>query len=279
MRHLTGGNQGIAGRREELLRILNQEKKVTISELEQRLGVSRVTIRNDLDIFKEQGYLYRIHGGAVVKEKLEYELAAQDRAKKNLKEKQAIARAAFSLVNGSDAVFLDSGSTVLEFSKLLKDSPNLSLVTNSFLVTSELMAVPNLNLIMIGGKVNRKQCAFTGPTTVRQLEEFYFDKVFLGTDGVSLEEGLTTDDPTMVEIEKTVIRRSKERIVLADSTKIGVRSFVRSISSLKEINVLVTDWKIKPQQLKDLRAIGLKVIVTARPFPETPVNSFPRPET
>jgi len=264
MANVTGENQGSLKRQQELLRIINRDKKVVISELEQRLGVSRVTIRNDLDAFENQGYIRRVHGGAVVKEKLEFELVVQDRLKRNIEEKRAIARAALALVKSKDSIFLDSGSTVFEFSKLLKGYPNLSFATNSFLVISELMATPNLNLIVVGGKINRDQCAFTGSVTVRYLQEFYFDKAFLGTDGLSLEAGLTTSDLAMVEIERTVINRSKEKIALVDSSKIGVNSFACSISSLQKIDTLVTDWKIKTQQLNDLKSLGLKVIVAER---------------
>ncbi len=252
---------GTQERKKVILRILNLQKRVTVSELEKELEVSGLTIRHDLADLQEKGYLLRVHGGAIIKEKLEYEFPFQERLERNLEEKRAIARAAFSLVREKEAIFLDSGSTVLELAKLLKDSSNLTVVTNSFPVVLELASASGIKLVNIGGEVNPNHFAFCGPSTVRYLQEFYFDKAFVGTDGISVEKGLMTDDLSIAEAERVVIERSKKTIVLADSTKIGATGFACAIKSLQEIDILVTDWKIRKQQLKPLQSEKINVIV------------------
>ena len=251
-------------RKKELLRILNYKNKVTVIELKERLKVSGVTVRHDLTNLQKEGHLYRVHGGAIAMEKLEYEFPFQERLEKNLQEKKSIANAALSLIKERDAIFLDSGSTILELAKLLKVFHKLTVVTNSFPVLLELASVSSIKLIGIGGEVNPGHLAFSGSSTTRYLQDFYFDKVFLGTDGFSIEKGFMTDDLSIAEVERTAIKRAKEKIILADSTKIGSIGFTTTISSLKEIDLLVTDWGIKKRHLRDFQTERIRVIVAGK---------------
>ncbi len=247
-------------RKSRILYILNEKKRVSVRELEETLNVSGVTIRNDLSNLEKEEFLYRVHGGALIREKLEYEFSFQRRLEVKIEEKKSIARKALGLVREGDFIFLDSGTTLLEFAKLLKEFRNLCVVTNSFPVCLELASSPGIELIGIGGRVNPEHFAFAGSNTIRYLKEFNFDRVFLGTDGFSIEKGLTTNDINMAEVERTAMQQSRECIVLADSGKMHSVGFATSISSLARINILVTDWKMDREYLRRLEAEGVKVL-------------------
>lgn len=253
-----------AERKKRILHILKERKRVRVQELEETLNVSGVTIRNDLNSLEKENFLRRVHGGALIKEKLEYEFPFQERLEKNVEEKKSIARAALTLVKEGNSIFLDSGTTVLELAKLLKEFYSLRVVTNSFPVCLELASSRGIALIGIGGEVNPEHFAFAGSNTVRYLREFHFDKAFLGTDGFSIEGGLMTNNISMAEVERTAIQQSTESIVLAGSGKIGSFGFTSSISSLDRINILVTDWKISREQLQRIRDEGIKVMVSEK---------------
>ncbi len=248
----------------EILKILNRNNSITIQELEGLLQVSGATIRHYLTKLQEEGYLYRVHGGAVVKEKLKYELPFQERLEKDLPEKKAIARKALPFIREKESIFLDSGSTVLELAKLMKEIKNIVVVTASIPIMAELASAPGIKLIGIGGEVTRNHFAFCGSMATNALRQFHFDKVFLGTDGLSIEHGLTTEDFAVAEVEKVAIERSRQRIVLADHSKIGSVSFASSIGTLKDIDMVITDWAVEKELLKALLRENINVVVAEK---------------
>jgi len=240
-------------RKKRILRVISDKKKLTVDELEKIFGVSGVTLRKDLEDLEKENYLHRVYGGAVINEKVGYEFPALERLNKNILEKKSIAKEAFSLIKKREAIFLDSGTTVLELAKLLKSYENLTVVTNSYLAISELIISKKINLICIGGEFNPNHLAFCGSMSIKELRQFHFDKAFLGADGLSSQSGLMTNDVDVAEVEKIAIENSEKKIVLIDHTKIGKSSFVTTIGSLKAIDFLITDWKVDKKILKDLQ--------------------------
>jgi DeoR family transcriptional regulator, fructose operon transcriptional repressor len=249
-----------------ILKILNRNNSITIQELEELLKVSGATIRHYLTELQAEGFLYRVHGGAVVKEKLKYELPFQERLEKDLPEKKAIARKALSLIGEKEAVFLDSGSTVLELARVMKEVElkNIVVVTISIPILAELAGAPGIKLIGIGGEVTRNHCAFCGSVATNMLRQFHFDKVVLGTDGLSIENGLTTEDFAVAEVEKVAIEQSKQRIVLADHSKIGSVSFASSIGTLKDIDLVITDWGVSKEHLEAFQRENINLVVAEK---------------
>jgi len=250
----------------EILKLLNRNNSITIQEIEDRLQVSGATIRHYLTELQEEGFLYRVHGGAVVKEKLKYELPFQERLEKDLAEKQAIARKALSYIRPREAIFLDSGSTVLELAKLIKASEikDIVVVTISIPALAELASASGIKLIGIGGEVTPNHFAFCGSMATNTLRQFHFDRVFLGTDGLSIENGLTTEDFAVAEVEKVAIERAKQRIVLADHSKIGSVSFASSIGSLKDIDLVITDWAVDPGHIEAFQKEQINFVIAEK---------------
>lgn len=248
-------------RRRELLKVLSQEKKVRVEELQEKFGLSGPTIRKDLHKLEQEGYLKKVWGGAVIKEKLSYEFPFNERLQRNAEEKKVIAKAALSLIKGKGTIFLDSGSTVFQLAKLLKDYQEVTIVTNSLYILEELAYSSGINLIGLGGKIDPLHLAFYGPLTLRLLQEFHFDKAFLGTDGLSIEEGMMTDDLSIAEVERIAIEKADEIIVLADHSKIGKRSFTTTIGELENIDILITDKGTKKKDISRFEQKRIKVII------------------
>lgn len=247
-------------RKETILNIIRDKKKVDIEELLKTLSISRVTLNKYLNELEQEGYIYKIYGGVIINEKIGYEDNFLKRMNRNILEKKAIAQKSLEYIKEGDSIFLDSGTTIWELSKLLKNFENITVVSNSLLVLSELSIAKKIRLISLGGEFTRNHFAFVGFTTLEELENFHFDLAFLGADGVSIEKGLMTNDFSISQIEKKVIERTKLKVLLVDHTKIGKESFIISIDRLNAIDILITDSKANKEIIEKMSKI-IKIVV------------------
>ena len=247
-----------ARRRERLGQIVDSRRAARLEELSAVLGVSQATVRRDLDALATTGRLRRVHGGAVAVDEHLDEPHFDAKASTAADEKLRIAQRAVELVAPDDTVYLDSGSTVLAAARLLHGWTRLTVVTNSLPAANEL-AGRGPRLIVIGGELRATSRALVGPLSRLLLDTLNVDRALMGTFAFSVEDGLTTTDPSEAYTKELVMRRAREVILLADSTKIGTRSFV-SAGSIGDIDVLVTDTGIDERTARTLTRRGIRVI-------------------
>ena len=258
---LNGNQKELAPRRLDNLRELIRGKGVIrVEEICSQLRVSPATVRRDLDQLEESGAIRRVHGGAVSVESRLEEPLFDDKASIAAREKNRIAQAALQFIATGDTIYLDGGSTVLEFAQLLHDRTNLTVVTNSLRAAHEL-AGRGPRLILIGGELRRLSQTMVGPLTRCVLRELHVDKAFMGTIGLSLKEGMTTTDPGEAYTKELVMSQARQVILLADSGKAGKVAFARA-GGLENIHALVTDKQLDKHFAKELVKKGIKVIKT-----------------
>jgi len=256
---LNGNHKELAPRRLDNLRELIRGKGVIrVEEICSQLKVSPATVRRDLDQLEESGFIRRVHGGAVSVDSRLEEPLFDDKASIAAREKNRIAEAALQFVEPGDTIYLDGGSTVLEFARLLRDRTNLTVVTNSLRAAHEL-AGRGPRLILIGGELRRLSQTMVGPLTRFILQELQVDKAFMGTIGLTLKEGLTTTDPSEAYTKELVTSQARQVILLADSGKAGKVAFARA-GRLENIHALVTDKALDKYFAKELTKKGIKVI-------------------
>lgn len=255
----TSEQKDLAPKRLERLRgIFSQDQVVRIDELTEQLKVSPATIRRDLDKLESLGEIRRVHGGAASMETRLEEPLFDDKTSVAAKEKHRIAEAALKCIQPNDIIFLDGGSTVLELARLVKDRSNVTVVTNSLRAAIEL-AGRGPRLILIGGELRRLSQTMVGALTRFTIRELRMDKAFMGTIGLSLEEGLTTTDPGEAYTKELVMEHAREVILLADSSKACKVSFTRA-GQLAKVRVLITDNRIDRKFSRELRKRGVKVV-------------------
>jgi DeoR family fructose operon transcriptional repressor len=247
-----------AHRRQRLGLIVDSRRAVRLDELSAALGVSQATVRRDLDALASSGRLRRVHGGAVTVDERLDEPQFDAKAASAAPEKARIAARAVELLEQDDTVYLDSGSTVLAAARLLHGWSRLTVVTNSLPAAAELVG-RGPRLIVIGGELRTTSRALVGPLTRLVLEDLHVDRALMGTFALSLEDGLTTTDPSEGYTKQLVLRRAREVILLADSGKIGTRSFAGA-GRLDEVHVLVTDTGIDDRTVRTLNRRGIRVI-------------------
>ncbi len=218
----------------------------------------RPPIRRDLNALAAAGRLRRVHGGAVATGTRLDEPAFDAKAGANADEKLRIAERAVALLEPTDTIYLDSGSTVLAAARLLHGWSRLTVVTNSLPAAVELTG-RGPRLIVLGGEVRPTSRAIVGPLSRLLLDELHVDRALMGTFALSLEDGLSTTDPAEAYTKQLVLERAREVVLLADSAKLGTRSFVSS-GRLDAVHVLVTDRRVDDRTLRALRRRVPRVI-------------------
>jgi DeoR family transcriptional regulator of aga operon/DeoR family fructose operon transcriptional repressor len=251
-------------RRSDIIDFLSSNRAVRVADLSAHLGVSEVSIRRDLQRLEEQGLLKRVHGGAVSINPESLGSVIQARLLENRDKKARIGQAAASLISEGERIFMDSGSTTLQVAHCicgeLLNSGNLTVITGSLPVVHEIGACPGVHLIVLGGIYLPEYEILVGPQTVDQLKGLHADKMFLGTDGITHSQGLTTANVLEAEVDRAMVKAASEVIVVSDSSKIGLIGLV-TIMPLANIHKLITDTDAPPDFVASLRELGIEVIL------------------
>ncbi len=226
-------------RRHSILAILKARDSVRVSELRERLGVSDVTIRKDLDILEEQGAIVRTHGGAMLAELRDSIEPVHTRRMARVESKRDIARAALPLIQHGETIYLDAGSSAAELAELVADM-ELRVVTNSLQVLNRLAERPGISLFMVGGSYRHSAGSFIGPWAEDNLARVQLDHAFIGATGISLDGRFSSQNSVESQSKRLAISAARTAVVIADRSKIGVQAFSVFASS-QDIDVLITD--------------------------------------
>jgi DeoR family transcriptional regulator, fructose operon transcriptional repressor len=253
----------VGQRRNRIIDLLKENHSISVSDLCEILEASEATIRRDLSILENSGKLERTHGGAIYNEsnRINIEDVLSSREGKFLLEKQAIANKAFDLLENHDTIVLDAGTTTYELAYLIGQSNlHLTIVTNSMIVFKELAKNPNVELIILGGKVRTNTLASVGSAAVELMQRLFVDKAFLGTNGISLNEGFTTTDMDEAGIKRAMIQSSKQRIILADNSKFN-KVYINQFAPVSMVDIIVTDDQTNKELLNEfIERYDIKVI-------------------
>lgn len=257
---MTDSNLKIDIRRNKILELVRHHKKVYVSELSRELGVTPVTIRNDLAALEGDGYVERINGGAILSD---HDLRFQTGKHKTIehhKEKGAIAAAIADMIHDGDTVFINSGTTTEIVAAALKKRKNLNIVTNSIAVASSLSDADTFRIILLGGELNAKYGFTYGTDTQSKFDHYHADWAILSIDGISTVGGITTYHAEEAAIDHMMITESERVLIAADHTKIGRTGFMR-VCELSSRICLVTDAAADNHtELSAITRLGAKII-------------------
>src|SRR5499427_9810878 len=245
-------------RQQEILQQARTEGRVDVTELAEKFAMTAETIRRDLTTLERAGMLRRVHGGAIPVERIGFEpaLAARDAVLTN--EKERIAKVALAEVPAEGAIILDAGTTTARLAQALPVDRELTVVVNSPAIAAILGPRPNLNVLVLGGRVRGKTLATVDDWALRPLADLYVDVAFLGTNGCSVERGLTTPDPAEAAVKQAMIRAARRSVLLADHTKIG-NDYLARFGSLSDLDRLITDTGLKDDLVVEVEAAGVRV--------------------
>ncbi len=253
-----------AERRSQIARKVLENGKVLVAELVEEFRVTETSIRRDLTLLENAGRLKRIHGGAIPLPGSTRTDSFAEKMELHIKSKERIGKVAAEMVKPKDIVLLDSGTTTLQVVRQipepLRSSNPISLVTNSQPIAQEVLNWPSPHLTILGGLYLPDYQATVGPQTLGQLQELMADKVFLGTDGLTLGSGATTANVLMAEVDRMMAERSRQVILVTDSSKIGRVGFV-PVKPVSAFHILITDTNAPPDIVAAVRDMGVEVIL------------------
>jgi DeoR/GlpR family transcriptional regulator of sugar metabolism len=227
------------------LQAVRSDGSARVSDLTQRLGVSDMTIRRDLEVLARDGLIEKVHGGAVLPgSPASHEPGFEAKLVLERPEKTAIARAAAGLVRPGTAIALAGGTTTFALAQCLLDVPGLTIVTNSLRVTNLFSGTRGLDgstdPVVLTGGVRTPSDALVGPVADLTIRSLHFDLLFLGCFGIDADAGLTTPNLAEAETNRALMRVARRIVVLADHTKWGLVS-LSSFARLSDVDVLITD--------------------------------------
>ena len=246
-------------RRDKIIQKIQSEGSVRVDELSEEFDVSTVTIRNDLDFFEKKGLIHRTYGGALLLNNVYKDPSIEEKKKINVEEKRRIGEYAADLVKDGETIILDSGSTTREIALRIKEKKNLTVMTNAINIALELAGSSDLKIMLTGGVLRDKSYSLVGPEAERTMQNYYFDKLFLGADGMDLEHGLTTSNPLEAQLNRLMVERSNKVIAVMDSSKFGRHSF-SYICDLGPLEMVITDNKIPKDFEVKLKNRDIKVV-------------------
>lgn len=232
--------------------------RVDVLGLADELQVAAETIRRDLRALAERRLLRRVHGGAIPLESAAFESSLEYRSRVDLAQKHRIAAAAVEQLHGAETVYLDEGFTPRLIAEKLAER-ELTVVTASLLAAEVLADSPGITVLLLGGRMRGRTLATVDHWALRMLGELTIDLAFLGTNGVSVEYGLTTPDPAVAAVKGAAVARSRRRVLVAADSKFGMSSFCR-FAEIADFETLITGTELSAAEARRYEALGPTVI-------------------
>lgn len=250
----------IDARRSRIIEILDRTGQVKVGELSLELGATPVTIRSDLDALERDGYLERVQGGAIQTTLNYANRTFLNKKNQYADDKKRIAEVAANLIHDGDTIFINSGTTTYYVATRLKDHKNLRIVTNSVHIALELGAIPTFNVILLGGEINARDAFTYGNDAVEQLKRYRENYSMLSIDGVCPQSGISTLHAQEVPIERVMMERAKETVIVADSSKLGREGFLH-VCELSSIDKLITVKGADREFVRRMKEKKVKVLL------------------
>ena len=232
--------------------LLQKQQVVSAAELGEKLKVSLVTIRKDLQRLEDEGKLIRTFGGAA-------SCTVDYKEQQRLSAMQRIADCVMGDIEEGDCIIMNAGNTTLLSARNMLRLKQLKVITNSISIARELSKKDGFQLILLGGEMSAGAVFTHGAEAIGQLEQYKANKLILSASGISFNRGLTTRHMEAAALFQKMIARSKEIIVVVDDTKIGFESFY-FVDGLHVVNRIVTNAsESSEEELRRMEQTGIEV--------------------
>lgn len=242
---------------QEIQEYVLKHQTVSLDELVTTFNVSKNTIRRDIQRLVERGEIKKVYGGVSVNNTTL--ISFHERQTQNQAQKKIIGKLAGQFVEDGDIIFIDSGTTTLEMFGFIKEK-NVTVVTNNLAFIIDSLPYENLNIISIGGILQRKTNSYASFTETNILKRYNVNKAFMASTGVSLSHGVTNASPVESELKETAVSRSSEVFLLVDHGKFDKHGLV-TFCDLSDIDYLVTDQMPEEKYLDYSHRHDIQVIV------------------
>ena len=243
-------------RKQLILQKLKNDGQIIAKNLSHQLHLSEDTIRRDLRELAHDGFLQRVHGGALPASPAVVNFAAREQLAS--KEKIAIGRAAAAMVQPGQVVILDGGTTTRELARHFPPNLRATVVTHSPTIAVELVEHPSIEVILIGGRLFKHSVVAIGATAIETIRQIHADIFFMGVTGIHPEAGLTTGDLEEAHIKRAFSAAAADTIVLVSAEKLNAASpYV--IAPVTEANAIIVSSAISEEATAPYLNLGITV--------------------
>lgn len=246
-------------RQKKIIETLKTDGAVWVSKLSMELGVTEETVRRDLEKLEKQEALVRTHGGAIPVDESNHEMSLEKRKHLNADIKEKLAKEAVKHIVPGDTIFLDASTTTFYMARELKSMKDITVVTNSIRVITELAGLANLKVIGVGGFVSNNQ-SFVGTLACNYIQKnCYANKVFFSSRGVTPGGGILDSNETEWAVKQCMIKNADRRFYLCDKSKIGRIGFAK-LADYEEIDCFISEKGFSDEIQKILEDLNVKVL-------------------
>lgn len=252
-------------RHQEILKIINQNGRISIGEIQEKFNISDDSARRDLRILEEKGLLKRTHGGAIKVMQVGFPMARKWSAAqmKNVFENyEAIAKKAVEFIKPNDAVYITAASIGYLMLKYLPTNIEFTVVTNSIDNASVLREYDNITVFVVGGRL-RQSGRVVDSFAQDFVRNMRFDVSFLTGGGFSADFGISNGTPETSAFQRIIAQNSRKNIALFPNEKIAHNAFIKDVDATK-FDVLITDWDAVEDELAKIEDLGIQVIVVEK---------------
>lgn len=241
--------------------VVNERGFVSVDDLTERLGVSRMTVHRDLDELQRMSVLRKVRGGASAHRSTQFESDLQFRSASAVDEKKKMARVAAELVSEGGVVIIDDSTTALEIVPRLLTGTPLTIITNFLPAIAQVSTRPDVHLIALGGDFTPTYQAFLGMICERSLAGLYADVLFASTSAARGLE-LYHQDPRVVTAKRAMMDAAQLRVLMLDHSKIGHGALHR-LGSIDEFTHVIVDEKVPADVVRSFEDAGVIVLIAS----------------
>jgi DeoR/GlpR family transcriptional regulator of sugar metabolism len=247
-------------RQQRILAALAASGRVVATDLQQTLGVSAYTVRRDLDELAEAGRLQRVHGGALALARSAVATTYAGRGAQSVAGKREVARAAAGLLVDGQVAIIDGGSTALALAQEIPSGFNGTFVTHSPPAAAALAAHPGVEVVVVGGTLERRAMVTVGAQTIDTYRSITADVLFLGVWSLHAEQGLSEGYHEEAEVRRVLLGRADRVVGLATADKLGtVAPFGYGPASA--LTHLATEHAVADAALEPFSELGIQVVI------------------
>lgn len=266
-------------RRDRIEQRVRSAREINFADLAAEFDVSEMTIRRDVEALEALGVLRRVVGGAIAVQGKDTEPSFATRMADAAQEKIHIADVVADLIGRNETLILDSGSTALAVANSLKGRGlGLTIVTPSVLAALALVDEPDTTVVLTGGQLRAGELSLIGPGAEDTLANYNCDTYVMGVAGIDSDRGISDYHQAESRVKRAASRRADRVIVAADKSKLGRVTFV-SISTLAQIQIIVSDGPPDHPALVAARGVGVDVICVAGESTSRPTATEPTAQT
>lgn len=241
-----------------IVRRLSHDGRVVATELAKEFGTSEDTIRRDLRDLAAAGVCRRVYGGALPLSPAVGPIAKREQEAPE--RKAALARRAAGLIQKGQIVFFDAGSTNHAVARALPRDLDVTVVTNAVSIAADLAMRQDVQVLLIGGRVDWKEGRTVGVRAMREILEIRPDLYFLGTCAIDAKSGVAVFDHEVAEMQRLLVEQSGDIAVVATTEKLGT-SAPFFVVPTADVTDLVVESDAREEALAPFREAGLRIHV------------------